>query len=50
MKKMGYIGVVATMGATMLMAYSLMNKSTKKKADMLVNDMLLKTDNLIKGK
>ena len=50
MKKMGYIGVIAATGATMLMAYSLMNKTTKRKADMLVNDMLTKTDNLLKGK
>ena len=50
MKKMGYIGVIAATGATMLMVYSLMNKTTKRKADMLVNDMLTKTDNLLKGK
>jgi hypothetical protein len=50
MKKMGYIGIIAATGATALMAYSLMNKATKKKADMLVNDMITKTDNFIKGK
>ncbi len=50
MKKMGYIGIIASLGAIGLMSYSLMNKSTSKNANMLVNDMLTKTDNLIKGK
>ncbi len=50
MKKMGYLGLMAAAGAMGLMAYSLANKSTSRNANKLVNDMLNKTDNLIKGK
>ena len=50
MKKAGYIGIIVSLGAMGLMTYSLMNKSTNKKANQLVNDMLSKTDDLIKGK
>ena len=50
MKKMAYIGLLATAGTIGLISYSLMNKSTSKNANKLVNDMLSKTDELIKGK
>ncbi len=50
MKKMGYVGLMAAAGAIGLMTYSLMNKSTKNSANKLVNDMLNKTDQMIKGK
>ena len=47
---MGLLGLLVATGTMGLMTYSLMNKSTSKKANMLVNDMLTKTDDLIKGK
>ena len=47
---MGYFGLMAAAGAIGLMTYSLMNKTTSKNANKLVNDMLSKTDELVKGK
>ena len=50
MKKIGYIGLMAAAGAVGLMTYSLMNKTTSKNANKLVNDLLSKTDDIVKGK
>ncbi len=50
MKKIGYLGLMAAAGAIGLMTYSLMNKSTSRNANKLVNDMLSKTDQFVKGK
>ena len=50
MKKIGYLSLMAAAGAIGLMTYSLMNKSTSRNANKLVNDMLIKTDQFVKGK
>lgn len=50
MKKIGYLGLLVGASAVGLMTYSLMNKKTSAKANQLVNDMLEKTDKLVKGK
>ena len=50
MKKIGYLGLMMAAGAMGLMTYSLMNKKTKGNANKLVNDMLYKTDQFVKGK
>ena len=50
MKKIGYFGIILATSAAGLMTYALINKKTSNKANQLVNDMLSKTDDLIRGK
>lgn len=50
MKKMGFVAGMMTAGAIGLTAYMLTNKETSKKANQVLNDMLIETDKMIKNK
>lgn len=49
MKKIGFMAGALSASLVGLMAYSLMNKKTSKKADQLLCDVIKKTDDLVKG-
>lgn len=47
---MGFVAGMLTAGAVGLTAYMLTNKETSKKANQVLNDMLIETDKMIKNK
>lgn len=50
MKKMSFIAGMTTAGLIGLCTYTLMNKSTKGKADKLINNMLSKANHMTSDK